>query len=224
MREGGNPKNLFYINYNELRKKDPLYAREKLLEILQKTSSISKTARLCGTTRATVRRIKRRYEEEGKEGLSDRSRRPKNSPKRTPLYLEALIIATAKKTGYGRDRIARILTERGYPVKPSTVRYVLRRYKVSAKYKRTKYRKRQRYYDFDSLYPLQHFEVDLKEIFDSKTLPLSDISHGRILGVPLYQWTAIDVKTRLRFICYSYEKTFTNAFLLSILYFLRSMG
>ncbi|MBC7361652.1 MAG: transposase, partial [Candidatus Aminicenantes bacterium] len=49
---------------------------------------------------------------------------------------------------------------------------------------------------------------------------------ARRLNIPPYQWTAIDVKTRLRFISYSYEKTFTNGllFMLMIIYFLRSFG
>jgi len=224
--QGGTPTIIFYTNYNELRKRAPLYARKRVLEILEKTGSISNTARLCATTRSTVRRIKQRYEREGERGLVDRSRRPHHSPRRTPLWLEGIIIAEAKKTGYGRDRISRILTHKGYAVKPSTVRYVLKRYKISPKYKRTRYRRRQRYYDFDSLFPLQHFEVDLKEIFDKRTLPLSSIEHARKRQIPPYQWTAIDVKTRLRFLSYSYEKSFANglSFMLSILYFLRSMG
>ncbi len=84
--------------------------------------------------------------------------------------MEALIVAERKKTGYGRDRIARLLRERGVEVRPSTVRYVLRRYKLSIKYKRSSYRRRNRFYDFDALYPLQHFQVDLKEVYDATTL------------------------------------------------------
>jgi hypothetical protein len=30
------------------------------------------------------------------------------------------------------------------------------------------------------------------------------IEHGERLKIPPYQWTAIDVKTRMRFLCYSY--------------------
>jgi hypothetical protein len=92
--------------------------------------------------------------------------------------------------------------------------------------KRSKYRKRQRFYDFEELFPLSHFEVDLKEIYDTKTLSKEAIEHGERLKIPPYQWTAIDVKTRMRFLCYSYEKTFTNGliFMLMVIYFLRSKG
>ncbi len=40
------------------------------------------------------------------------------------FHIEGIIAKEWKKTGYGRDRLARNLTEKGIPVKPSTVRYV----------------------------------------------------------------------------------------------------
>jgi len=88
------------------------------------------------------------------------------------------------------------------------------------------YRRRNRFYDFESLYPLQHFQVDLKEVYDSTTLSEQTLRWAKRLNIPPYQWTAIDVKTRLRFISYSYEKTFTNGllFMMTLIYFLRSFG
>ncbi|MCX8119194.1 MAG: helix-turn-helix domain-containing protein, partial [Desulfobacterota bacterium] len=148
----------FSINYRELYQQSPLFARKKLIGVYQETRNKSFTARIFKTHLSVVRKIIRRFEREGEEGLRDRSRRPKHSPRKTPIHIEAIILAERKKTGYGRDRIARNLTARGIPVKPSTVRYVLRRYQVSAKYKRSRYRKKQRFYDFEELYPLQHFE------------------------------------------------------------------
>jgi hypothetical protein len=102
----------------------------------------------------------------------------------------------------------------------------LRRYKLSIKYKRSRYRSRNRFYDFESLYPLQHFQVDLKEVYDSTTLSEQTLRWAKRLSIPRYQWTAIDVKTRLRFISYSYEKTFTKGplFMMTLIYFLRSFG
>ncbi|MEM5830867.1 MAG: hypothetical protein ABIM98_06875 [candidate division WOR-3 bacterium] len=52
------------------------------------------------------------------------------------------------------------------------------------------------------------------------------ITHAEKLNIPLYQWTAIDVKTRIRFSSYSYTKSFTNGliFMMSLIYFLRSFG
>jgi hypothetical protein len=41
-----------------------------------------------------------------------------------------------------------------------------------------------------------------------------------------YQWTAIDVKTRIRFLSYSYKKSFSNglSFMLTTIYFLMMLG
>jgi putative transposase len=74
--------------------------------------------------------------------------------------------------------------------------------------------------------PLSNFEIDLKEIYDTGTLTEECISHASKVNIPPYQWTAIDVKTRLRFFSYSYEKSFTNGliFMLSLIYFLRALG
>lgn len=75
-----------------------------------------------------------------------------------------------------------------------------------------------------SLPPLPHFQVDLKEIYDSTTLLEETLCWTRKLSTPPYQWTAIDVKTRLRFISYSDEKTFTGGlmFMALIICLLRS--
>ncbi len=45
-------------------------------------------------------------------------------------------------------------------------------------------------------------------------------------GVPLYQFTAIDVRTRLRFLAYGQQKSFSNgwAFLLLVVFWLRAFG
>ncbi|MDI6698102.1 MAG: helix-turn-helix domain-containing protein [Candidatus Saccharicenans sp.] len=215
-----------YPGYQEPGKGSVMIARRAIIRGYEQTGNVSEVARVFGASRKTVRRVLRRWEEEGESGLKDRSRRPHNSPRKTSAAVEGMSIALRKKTGYGRDRIARILRERGVEVKPSTVRYVLRRYKLSSRHKRSRYRQRNRFYDFETLYPLQPFQVDLKEVYDSTTLSEETLRRARRLNIPPYQWTAIDVKTRLRFISYSYEKTFTNGllFMLLLICFLRSFG
>ena len=64
----------------------------KVLE--QNGGNVSKTARILGISRKTVRRAR--------EGpLEDLSRRPKNSPRRIQADFEQLILSEAKRTGYG---------------------------------------------------------------------------------------------------------------------------
>jgi putative transposase len=215
-----------YPSYKELYQQAPLFARKNVIKVYQQTKNKSLTARIFKTHLCVVRELIKRFEQEGEEGLKNRSRRPKNSPHKTPVHIEGMILTEREKTGYGRDRIARNLSVRGIPVNPSTVRYVLRRYHASAKYKWSRYRKKQRFYDFEQLHPLEHFEVDLKEIYDQSTLSQETIHHAQSIHIPPYQCTAIDIKTRIRFLSYSYEKTFSNglAFMLSLLYFVRMSG
>jgi transposase len=118
----------FYPSYRELYQQDPIFAIKKVMEAYRKVRSKSLVARLFKTHRCVVRKVLRRYELGGEEGLKDYSRRPRHCPSRTPLRIEGLILTEREKIGYGRGRIARNLSERGIPVKPSTVRYVLRRY------------------------------------------------------------------------------------------------
>ncbi len=205
-----------YPAYKELLKANEIFARQLLIRTYKEVKSITKAAEILKTTRKTVRKIPKRFEEKGEEGLKSLSRRPKNSPNRTPLHLECMIIAERKKTGYGRERILRNLRERGIEVTSSLVRYTLRRYNIPQKYKRSNYRKRNRFYDFEKLHSLEHFEVDLKEICDQKTLFREAITHAEKIHIPFYQ----------RFLSFSYEKSFTNGliFMMSLIYFSKSFG
>jgi transposase len=161
---------ILYPSYKELLKADRIMARKFIIQAYEKTKNISEVSRIFKTTRKTIKKIIKRYKEKGEEGLKDLSRRPKNSPRKTPAYIEVIIIAEREKTGYGRERIVRNLKRKGIDVKISTVRYVLKRYKLTGKYKRSNYRSKVRFYNFEKLYPLEIFQVDLKEIFDKTTL------------------------------------------------------
>jgi len=91
------------------------------------TKSVSEVVRLLSCSWNTVRKVLRRYKEGGEEGLRDWCRRPKNCPRKTLLHIEWIIVATAKKTGYGRNRVPRRLWEKGLKVKPKALKNVLRR-------------------------------------------------------------------------------------------------
>jgi transposase len=144
---------IVYIKYGELYREDPVLARRKVVELYKETRNSSLTGRICSTDRSVIRRVVRRYRNEGEDKLKDRSKRPKTSPYKTHLHIKGMILAEREKTGYGRDRIARNLQAKGIEVRPPTVRYVLKRYKVKAKYKRTRYRKKQRYYVLKNYFP-----------------------------------------------------------------------
>lgn len=213
------------INYRELYHIDPVFARKKLLESYRRTKSMQKTAAEFKTSKSVVSRAYSRYLKQGEKGLQDRSRRPRSSPKKTESHIEYMVIIERKRTGYGPQRLERVMRSRGIEIKSETIKKIIRRNKLTKKRRRTRYRTR-RYYDFDSIYPLSVFEVDLKEVYDKRALPKDVIEHARQIKVPRYQWTAIDIKTRMRFISYSNEKTFScgMVFIKSLIYHLRAMG
>ena len=92
--------------YQEMYKMKRVEARKRLVKTYEKTRSISKTAKLWGTSRLVVRKWIRRYQKSKEKGLEDLSRRPKRCPLRTPLPIEEKVIRMRREKGYGRRRIA----------------------------------------------------------------------------------------------------------------------
>ena len=127
-------------------------------------------------------------------------------------------------------RIARTLKKEGVVISYGCVWKILRRYKkLKPRERKTVRRTGRRYYnplDFD---PFQFMQLDLKEIIDGSALP-KDVYYQFLklkeTGVLMYRFTAIDVKTRIRFIAYAQEKSFANgwAFILLVIFWLRAFG
>jgi len=111
---------------------------------------------------------------------------------------------------------------------PYTIRNILRRYGLTKPYQvRSAHKgKRVTVYTAEHYAPLQFFQIDLKEILDKKTLPWDVYMHIKRYDLPLYQWTSIDVRKRLRFIAYSYEKSFAFGllFMRLVVLWLRGFG
>ncbi len=73
------------LAYRQVYTMNSIEARKLLIATYQEAKSIRKTARIWKTSRQVVRKWVRRFEEEGEEGLKDRSRRPHHSPARPLL-------------------------------------------------------------------------------------------------------------------------------------------
>lgn len=91
--------NVLYPTYMQIRKANPEFAGKLLIDTYHRLKNISQVAQLFNTTRKTARAILKKYEKSGQ--LSDYSRKPKNSPNKTPPYIELIITAERKETGYG---------------------------------------------------------------------------------------------------------------------------
>jgi transposase len=73
-------------------------ARENWLKTYQNLGSITKASRKLGVSRSTLYRWINRYNQEGKSGLSDKSRRPKNLVnQKVDPQLEIEILSIRKK-------------------------------------------------------------------------------------------------------------------------------
>lgn len=211
------------LTYAELRQLNPAAARQKLLEAVQQLGSIRAAARAFATSRNCVRKALRRFKQDGPAGLTDRSCRPHRCPRQTSPRLEALVLTARRRHGYGPQRLHR---DAHVPLPPSTIRNILRRAGARPKRRRTWKGTRRRQYLWDSKDPLSFFQTDLKVIRDRKALPPDVYRHHEKAGLPLYQWTAICVRTRMRFLAFSSEKTRANglAFMTLVVLWLRSQG
>ena len=70
-----------------------------------KSNGIKPAAKLFMTTPDTVRKWLRRYNESGKNGLKDVSKRPQNSPNAIPEANRELIKKLRDKTHFGASRL-----------------------------------------------------------------------------------------------------------------------
>jgi len=193
---------------------DPVKVRLKMIELLIANNiNFSKTAREFNTTRKTLKKWYRRYEKQGVEGLKDVSKRPKNSPFKTPPEIENLVISLRQprkdlKIKIGPRRI-QIELKRRYNItlSSSTIYKILKRHNLIKK-KRRKWQKKREISKYrKEAKALRLWQVDVKYLND-----IPNIYPLFIKGeIPKYEYTARDVKTGATFICYAYENTLSNS-------------
>lgn len=88
---------------------------QAVLQVLS-GASVTEVARRFGVSRQAVHRWLSRYRDQGLAGLSDRSSRPRTSPRRTPAEVEALICELRRNhPRWGARRLVWELTRRGCP-------------------------------------------------------------------------------------------------------------
>jgi putative transposase len=132
-------------------------------------------------------------------------------PNRTPLHLEKLVVELAKETNLGPQRLAGML-QRSFAISlsPSTIRNILRRYGLRCQKYRTVNGNRRYKADLDKYRPFEFWQIDAKYVADKTALPPEAYAAIFRNNLPKYQFTAIDVKTRLRFIAYAHNLSFSN--------------
>ncbi len=214
------------LAYREVYAMNRVQARKHLLQTYQETGSISETARRWHTSRQVVRKWIRRFNEEGEEGLQDRSRRPHHCPRQTSPEVEQQVLEARQATHYGRERLALYLERQGISISPHTIRHILRRHGITGRRRRLRKPLYPALWAWEEEVPFSLVRVDVKDILDKKALGTTLWQHIRQRRLPRYQYTACDGRTRLRFLAYDHHNNSTNglAFMLLVLFWLRAHG
>ena len=152
-------------------------------------------------------------------------------PRKTPDEVEELVVGICKATNYGLQRIAKTLhRKQGIILCYGAVQKMLkRRNEYKPRKKTTMRRTAPRYYNPLDFAPFEFIQMDVKVVVDRDTLLKETYLHFKELvkrGVPLYQFTALDIRTRIRFLAHRQEKSFSNgwAFIVFVVLWLRSLG
>ena len=197
-----------YLNYYILMKnfKDKKFLRLQMIEHYKQTLNVSLTAKCFSTTRKTVYKWIKRFEEFGISGLFDYSKRPKHSPKATPLELKQRVIEAKKKYKFLGAEQVKILAD--LPLCPDTIRKIWREAGFPPRKRQKKHVIKQNLRNVKKKWALfQQIDIDVKHLYDIPAffLPIKS------LNLPIYQYTARDVTSGLVFWAFAYESSISNS-------------
>ena len=160
----------------------------------------SKASRKYGVSLSSVKRWCKRYDGTWKS-LVEKSHRPHSHPNRHTEREERQIKNSFKKcyARYGWDGVYSDLIRKGYSRSFSGMVYAAKRLGLTEEPKAKKKNRKSRRYP-EILVPGEKVQIDVKEV------PYNCL-RGKVLrdGKHLYQWTAIDECTRIRFV-YGFEE------------------
>lgn len=215
--------------YNQLRQSgNPQAAAQRIISLREKYSP-DEVAEIMGITVRWVYTIQQRYRKSNGDLSACLLKRGPASPmpNRTPLHIEELVVELAKKTNLGPHRLS-VLLKPSYRISlsPYTIRNILRRHGVYCRKYKSVNGNRRYAANLAEFRPFEFWQIDTKHIADQSALPPEAYAAIFKNKLPQYQFTAIDIKTRLRFIAYAYSPSFTNglAFLLLVASWLRAFG
>lgn len=174
--------------------------RQAVVEYAIKKNNKSKASRQYGVSLSSVKRWCQRYDGTW-QSLAEKSHRPHSHPKRHTKKEETQIKNSFKKAyaRYGWCGVYDDLIRKGYTRSLSGMVYAAKRLGLAQKQKKKNKKRVQRRYP-ELLVPGEKVQIDVKEVPYNclKDSVLRDEKH-------LYQWTAIDECTRMRFI-YGFEE------------------
>jgi transposase InsO family protein len=163
--------------------------RFKVLQRATDSRCVARTCRHFGISRQAFYKWKKRFDEHGTAGLSDRPRRPHRSPRATPAAIVSKILYLRENYHFGAGRIAGYLKRfHQLSIATSSVHRILQRHGLARLPANQKHRPhKQRWQRYEKPQPGHRLQMDVKFL-------------ERIPGTRrrLYQFTAIDDCTRIR--------------------------
>lgn len=149
-------------------RKSVMSQREEFVRYYEYCRNMSKACEWTGISRPTGYKWWNRYQEEGLEGLKDRSRRPKTSPNKTPESMEESVLAVRrnKQGEWGGRKIRQSLLDDGYtkdevPAASTTAAILHRHDEIDEE----ESRKREAYKRFEADQPNERWQMDFKGHF-----------------------------------------------------------
>jgi transposase InsO family protein len=142
--------------------------REEFVRYYEQIENMAKACREFDITRKTGYKWWNRYQDDGLDGLTDRSRRPKTSPNKTPEETEQRILEVreSKKGDWGGRKIRRYLLENGWTKEDvpaaSTITTILHRHDEIDE---EESQKRGAYQRFEADDPNNRWQMDFKGHF-----------------------------------------------------------
>lgn len=156
-----------------------------VLPVAEGRTNISEVMKVCPHGKRSVERWLSAYKRGGVQALEPRSTRPKTSPKETPVRIKEAVIDLRKKQKVCALKLHWKLEKQGIRIHERTVGKILKAEGLVKKYrvKRVKYK-----YLRAALKPGELIEIDVKHV------------PRLVAGKPYFQYTAIDVASRWRYL------------------------
>ena len=204
------------LTYHEFLKdtQEPIRLRLAMVERYKETENISLVAKEFCTTRQTVRKWIKRFSG-AISSLKNHSKAPKSPYRRMDLRTEELLVQFRKEhPSLGYDYVHHYLLENNCKEIPSksSVYAIWRKHGLLHKrYK--KYEKKKDLREIKSRYkPFEKIQIDVKELRDIPNILEQSLALGikrqkdlpKKYGLPMYQYTARDVKSGALFVSLAY--------------------
>lgn len=165
------------------------------------------------------------------EFLKHESRRPKANCRMADKDSQKTIVRQHLDLNCGFKRLYKHLKRVGMSEESFSlgkIKGVFKRLKLKPEKTRTKNGERRNLYNYGQIGAFEQMQYDTKEITDSHALPAEIYRKFKNteLGLPKFQWTIVDAKTKTRFLAWSYALAsfYGLKFLMVVIGWLRAHG